>query len=154
MLGYPCNQFGMQEPYATPEELMNGIRWVRPGGNFDPQLDYFFEKSEVNGENELPIYTYMKGACGPTFSQFSKSHRLFYEPMRVGDIAWNFEKFLIDREGRPYARYHPHLVDPEHKDMLADIRAVLNPPTMTQEREPKSRFSQFTDNVRNLFNKR
>lgn len=129
-MGYPCNQFGKQEPYGTPQELFDGIRHVRPGGGFEPRLKYFFEKTDVNGENEIPIYTYMKKACGPTFTKFSKSDRLFYEPMRLGDIAWNFEKFLIDRDGHPYARYHPKLVDPEHPELVADIEHVLSKPSM------------------------
>jgi len=129
ILGYPCNQFGKQEPYGTPEELMNGIRHVRPGNGFEPQLDYIFEKTDVNGENEIPIYSFMKDSCGPTFTQFSRSDRLFYEPMKIGDIAWNFEKFLIDRDGRPYARYHPHVTDPSDVEMNNDIKAVLSSPS-------------------------
>jgi len=127
ILGYPCNQFGKQEPYATAEELFNGIRHVRPGGGFEPALDYMFEKVEVNGENEIPIYTFLKNACGPTFTQFSRSTSLFYEPLRVGDIAWNFEKFLIDRDGRPHTRWHPHVTSAE--EMAEDVQAVMNRPS-------------------------
>jgi len=130
-LGYPCNQFGKQEPYATPDELFNGIKYVRPGGGFEPAIDYMFEKVEVNGENEIPIYTFLKGACGPTFTQFSKSNNLFYEPLRVGDIAWNFEKFLIDKDGRPVARYHPHVVDPD--EMFSDIDQTMAKPSQFDE---------------------
>jgi len=100
---------------------------VRPGGGFVPAIDYMFEKVEINGENEIPLYTFLKGACGPTFTQFSKSHNLFYEPMRVGDIAWNFEKFLIDKDGRPHARYHPHVVEPN--EMFDDIALVMSKPS-------------------------
>jgi len=82
-----------------------------------------FEKVEINGENEIPLYTFLKGACGPTFTQFSRSEKLFYEPLRVGDIAWNFEKFLIDRDGRPHTRWHPHVVDP--LEMGEDIAGVM-----------------------------
>lgn len=91
-----------------------------------------FEKSEVNGENEIPIYTFLKATCGPTFTQFSKSTALFYEPLRTGDIAWNFEKFLIDRDGHPVRRYHPHLVNPEDIDLVSDIEFVLAKPSSVQ----------------------
>lgn len=104
---------------------MNGIRHVRPGGNFEPQLT-MFEKVDVNGENEIPIYTFLKGTCGPTFTQFSKTKNLFYEPLRIGDIGWNFEKFLISRAGVPEVRYHPHVVEPA--DMAGDIRRLLDEP--------------------------
>jgi len=127
ILGYPCNQFGKQEPYATAEELFNGIRHVRPGGGFEPKLDYMFEKVDVNGENEIPIYTFLKNACGPTFTQFSRSTSLFYEPLRLGDIAWNFEKFLIDRDGRPHTRWHPRVTNA--LDMAEDVETVMNRPS-------------------------
>jgi len=130
ILGYPCNQFGKQEPAATPDEIMNGIRHVRPGGGFEPQLT-MFEKVDVNGENEIPIYTFLKGTCGPTFTQFSKTPNLFYEPLRIGDIAWNFEKFLIGRDGLPKVRYHPHVVKPE--EMAGDIRKLLDEPSPFSE---------------------
>jgi len=115
---------------------MNGLRWVRPGDGYEPMLDYMFERVEVNGENEIPLYTFLKGACGPTFSQFSRSDRLFYEPLRTGDIAWNFEKFLVDRTGRPVQRYHPHVVDPDHVEMVADIEAVLAAKPPAPEMQP------------------
>ena len=49
-----------QEPADTVEDLINGIRWVRPGGDFIPKLTHIFEKIDVNGANEAPIYTYFK----------------------------------------------------------------------------------------------
>ncbi|MBD5075277.1 hypothetical protein GUF45_27395, partial [Xanthomonas citri pv. citri] len=70
ILAFPCNQFGKQEPGATPEEILNGIRYVRPGGDFVPAVDQFFEKSEVNGATEIPLYTYFKATCGMTADQF------------------------------------------------------------------------------------
>lgn len=106
---------------------------MRPGGGFEPALDYMFEKVEINGENEIPLYTFLKGACGPTFTQFSRSEKLFYEPLRVGDIAWNFEKFLIDRDGRPHTRWHPHVVDP--LEMGEDIAGVMTKASVYDERQ-------------------
>jgi len=126
VLAYPNNQFGMQEPFNPnkPEELYNGIRYVRPGDNFEPKVDYFFEKCDVNGRNQLPIYSFLKTYCGPTFTQFADTSKLFYEPLRLGDIAWNFEKFLIDRNGRPYTRYHPHMKNTTR--LAKDIERVLS----------------------------
>jgi len=102
-----------------------------------------FEKVEVNGENEIPLYTFLKKSCGPTFTQFSRSTSLFYEPLRVGDIAWNFEKFLIDRDGLPHTRWHPHVTS--ELDMAADVQAVMSRPSqfdaseeVMQEREQRS----------------
>jgi glutathione peroxidase len=121
ILGYPCNQFGLQEPGSGYEEIMNGVRYVRPGGNFIPKLDRVFEKVDVNGANEIPFYTYLKATCGPTFTQFEGG--LYYEPLRVGDLNWNFEKFLIGRDGKPYTRYHPSVVNTD--GLSPDIDALL-----------------------------
>lgn len=52
--------FLQQEPGATPEEIVNGIRYVRPGGGFQHKLTELFEKIDVNGANEDPFYTYLK----------------------------------------------------------------------------------------------
>jgi len=121
ILGFPCNQFGLQEPGATAEELMNGPRHVRPGGGFEPKMTVF-EKTQVNGKNESPIYTFLKGACEYSDTDFSSG--LYYEPLRVGDIHWNFEKFLINKQGKPVMRYHPSVTDPDA--LKDDINALLN----------------------------
>lgn len=121
ILGFPCNQFGLQEPGETPEEIMNGITHVRPGNGFVPKMT-FFQKTKVNGAEEDPIFTFLKSSCSYTDSTFESS--LFYEPLRVDDIRWNFEKFLVGRDGKPYARYHPNVVEPE--ELLGDIKALLN----------------------------
>lgn len=101
---------------------------MRPGGGFEPAIDYMFEKVEINGQNEIPLYTFLKEACGPTFTQFSESKNLFYEPLRVGDIAWNFEKFLIDRDGRPQTRWHPRVIDAQ--EMASDVSEVMSRPSV------------------------
>jgi len=123
ILGFPCNEFELQEPGITADEIFNGIRYVRPGGNFTALVDQFFQKTEVNGDNENPFYTYLKATCGRTFDEFYPSDQLYYEPKRVGDINWNFEKFLIGRDGYPYTRYHPAVVDTE--TLIPDIDFLL-----------------------------
>jgi len=125
ILGYPCNQFGKQEPGETADEIMNGIRYVRPGGGFTPMLTEIFEKVDVNGADEIPIYTYLKDTCSLTFTEFSTN--LFYDPKRVGDIYDNFEKFLIGRDGKPYTRYHPSAIDAV--DLQPDIDLLLAQPS-------------------------
>ena len=58
VLAIPTNNFGLQEPGAN-EDLLNGIRWVRPGGDFVPDFR-LAGKTEANGANENPVYTYLK----------------------------------------------------------------------------------------------
>jgi len=115
----------MQEPGANGTEILNGIRHVRPGSNFEPKITQFFKKVDINGVYGIDLYRYLKESCEPTFSKFSLTHRLFYEPLQIGDIAWNFEKFLIGRDGKPMYRYHPHLTDPEDIEMNQDLAGAL-----------------------------
>ncbi|MCL4147230.1 UNVERIFIED_CONTAM: hypothetical protein GTU68_064062 [Idotea baltica] len=104
ILAFPCNIFGLLEPGSGYDEIMNGITYVRPGGGFIPNIT-LFEKIEVNGDNEHPLYTWLKSYC--SYCDTTYKTDLFYTPQRIGDIYWNFEKFLIGRDGKPYTRYHP-----------------------------------------------
>merc|ERR1719244_2571954 len=97
ILGFPCNQFGLQEPgtdLGSDNEVMHGYRYVRPGGDFEPKMN-MFKKVKVNGDGESEIYTFLKGACPYTDEEFLSG--LNYSPLRVGDIHWIFEKFLVGR---------------------------------------------------------
>lgn len=50
---------------------------------------------------------HQQASCPPTRELFAKRESLFYDPLRNSDIRWNFEKFLIDRRGKPVKRYDP-----------------------------------------------
>lgn len=82
----PCNQFGGQEP-GSASEIEAFVNGKCPGGGLK-----VLEKVDVNGPNTAPLFSWLKGA---------KSRPL------ANDIAWNFEKFLIDRDGKPVERYLP-----------------------------------------------
>jgi len=82
-----------------------------------------FAKTEVNGVNENPIFTFLKSRCPSPDLKFKKINRLFYEPLHADDIRWNFEKFLVDWAGRPIARYS-ETVDP--LDMIPHIDYLLD----------------------------
>jgi len=109
ILDFPCNQFGQQAP-GTGEEIKEACRL-----NF--LVEYpIFEKIDVNGENEDPLYTYLKSE--KTFEGFDEDHELAAVIADVvskidsdyennSDIKWNFTKFLVDREGNVVKRYEP-----------------------------------------------
>lgn len=101
ILGFPCNQFHHQEP-GDAAEIQSFCR-AHYGVTFP-----LFAKIEVNGPNANPLYQFLKKA----------------EPDPDGklDIGWNFTKFLIDRKGRPLARFVSK-VTPEEID--ADIARAL-----------------------------
>lgn len=84
ILGFPCNQFGKQEP-GTPAEIQNFCK-VNFGVTFP-----LFEKIDVNGEHTHPLYVYLKKQA-PGF-------------LSTEAIKWNFTKFLIDRKGNVITRY-------------------------------------------------
>lgn len=81
VLGFPCNQFGGQEP-GQAEEIAEFCE-INFGVSFP-----LFERIDVNGPDESPLYTWLKA-----------SH--------PGDVEWNFGKFLIGRDGQVAARFTP-----------------------------------------------
>ncbi len=101
VLGFPCNQFGAQEPGAEAE--IGAFCQKNYGVTFP-----IFAKIDVNGEHAHPLYKYLKDA----------------KPGLLGTeaIKWNFTKFLIGRDGEPVARYAPQ-TKPE--ELEAPIRKLL-----------------------------
>jgi len=135
VLGFPCNQFAYQEPAANATELYNGMAWVRPGMQKGYNYVPFFpltKKLDVNGKDQEPIFKYLKYACPPPREEFSETSKLFYEPLHGTDIRWNFEKFLITKDGRPFRRYTSATLPAK---MENDIRHLLGeidiPPTQS-----------------------
>jgi len=96
------------EPGANASEIYATLKYIRPGGGFVPNFD-MFAKSDVNGENENPIYTFLKSRCDPPRKDFSPAKNYLYDPLHGDDIRWNFEKFLIDHQGNPVRRYDESL---------------------------------------------
>lgn len=123
ILGIPCNQFGLQEPGSNATEIYNGLRFVRPGHGFVPNFQ-LFQKIDVNGEKEHPLYTFLKSVCVSTRDGFGDLQELYWSPLKNWDVRWNFEKFLIDPWGKPYMRYDPS-AEPISK-ITSDIEAFTH----------------------------
>ena len=87
VLGFPCNQFGSQEPGSAVDI---GVFCEKNYGVSFPM----FAKIEVNGENAHPLYRFLK-----------KEKPGLLGPLGGGAIKWNFTKFLVNREGQVVARY-------------------------------------------------
>ncbi|KAL4676728.1 hypothetical protein H8959_010873 [Pygathrix nigripes] len=121
VLAFPCNQFGKQEP-GTNSEILLGLKYVRPGSGFVPNFQ-LFEKGDVNGENEQKVFTFLKNSCPPTSDLLGLSSQLFWEPMKVHDIHWNFEKFLVGPDGVPVMRwFHRAPVSTVKSDILEYLK--------------------------------
>ena len=101
VLGFPCNQFGAQEP-GNAEEIANFCKLT-----YDVSFP-LMGKIDVNGPNAAPIYKHLKSEA----------------PGLLGSegIKWNFTKFLVDRSGKVVKRYAPQ-TKPE--DIESDVEALL-----------------------------
>lgn len=108
VIDIPCNQFAGQAPES--DEEIHEFCQLHYNTQF-PQM----KKSDVNGENELPIYTFLKSQKG--FEGFGKGPKaLAMSAMlkkidknykNTSDIKWNFTKFLVNRSGEVVARFEP-----------------------------------------------
>jgi glutathione peroxidase len=93
ILGFPCNQFGNQEP-GSEKSIAEGCL-LNYGVSFP-----MFSKIDVNGKNAHPVFKYLKNELGGIFGS---------------SIKWNFTKFLVDANGKPIKRFSP-ITKPEEID--------------------------------------
>ena len=100
ILGFPCNQFGSQEPGSADEIAA----FVADKGVTFPIMS----KVNVNGPDAIPLYHFLKGKLGGLFGSY---------------IKWNFTKFLCDRSGIPIKRYGPTT---SPSSMENDVVALLD----------------------------
>jgi glutathione peroxidase len=101
VVGFPCNQFGAQEPGSAAE--IQSFCSLTYGVSFPLSA-----KIDVNGAQRNPLYDWLTAA----------------ENGFPGDIGWNFEKFLIDRDGRVASRY-PSGTKPTDPTFLQDLADIL-----------------------------
>jgi glutathione peroxidase len=106
VLGFPCNQFGGQEP-GTAEEIQTFCSTTY-GVSFP-----LYEKLDVNGENRHPLYNELTSVPDATGE--------------AGDITWNFEKFLVSRDGDVVARFRPRTT-PDDPAVLQALELELASP--------------------------
>ncbi|XP_078618909.1 glutathione peroxidase-like [Branchiostoma floridae x Branchiostoma japonicum] len=119
ILGFPTNNFGLFEP-GKNEEILNGIRYVRPGNNYVPNFT-MFQKGDCNGENEQSLFTYLKSCCPHTYWLLGDPERLYWTPIKVSDVRWSFEKFLVDPEGRGVKRVRPDVTPKDLEPVIDDF---------------------------------
>ncbi|XP_077015573.1 epididymal secretory glutathione peroxidase-like [Tamandua tetradactyla] len=116
VLGFPCNQFGKQEP-GENSEILSGLKHVRPGNGYVPSFQ-LFEKGDVNGEKEQKVFTFLKHSCPHPSEVLGSPTSISWEPLKVHDIRWNFEKFLVGPDGVPVLRWH-------HRAPVSTVRLDL-----------------------------
>ena len=122
IIDIPCNQFGNQAP-GTDDEIHEFCA-LKYNTSFDQ-----FAKADVNGENELPLYTYLKEQIKEDKIDGMKNkiamkavEKISKATKKDGDIKWNFTKFLVDKDGKVIGRYSPTF---KPENMEKDIKKVI-----------------------------
>ncbi len=106
ILGFPANNFGKQEP-GTDKEIS-----VFCQENYGVEFD-MFSKISVKGDDQHPLYAFLTSKeTNPEFA---------------GDIRWNFDKFLVSRQGVVIARFSPR-TKPDSKEVVEAIKAAMKQP--------------------------
>ncbi|MBD2540331.1 glutathione peroxidase [Coleofasciculus sp. FACHB-SPT36] len=100
VLGFPCNDFGAQEP-GSNEEIVNFCT-TNYGVSFE-----MFDKVHAKGQEQHPLYARLTSAVQPT-----------------GNVSWNFEKFLVSKQGEVVARFNSS-VKPDSPELIAAIEREL-----------------------------
>ena len=122
ILDFPCKQFGSQAPGSDDE--IHQFCQFKYNTSFDQ-----FSKIDVNGDNEISLYTYIKNEAKEDIIEGMKNKlamkaidKISTTCKKTGDIKWNFTKFLVDREGNIVARYSPTF---KPEDMEEKIKELL-----------------------------
>ncbi|MBR0471150.1 MAG: glutathione peroxidase [Methanosphaera sp.] len=121
ILDFPCNQFGNQAP-GSGEEIKEACR-------LKFLVEYpIFDKIDVNGDNEDPLYAYLKQEqpfteiTGKGATKLKLALKVMNRNAKKDDIKWNFTKFLVDREGNVVQRFEP---TEDLKDVEARVKELL-----------------------------
>ena len=104
ILGFPCNQFGSQEPGSAAE--IKSFCTKNYGVTFD-----MFAKVDVNGDKAAPLFKHLTA--------------LETKPKGAGKVSWNFEKFVIGRDGNVVGRFAPTIA-PDSEELVKTIEELLS----------------------------
>ena len=122
VLDFPCNQFGHQAP-GDDNEIHEFCT-----GKYKTKFDQF-AKIDVNGENEIPLYTLLKKEQPKETPKGMKNKMAMKAVAKIsstckkeGDIVWNFTKFLVSKDGKVVKRFDPTF---KPEDMEEDIKGLL-----------------------------
>jgi glutathione peroxidase len=121
ILDFPCNQFGNQAPGSDDE--IHEFCSLKYNTSFDQ-----FTKIEVNGDNESPLYTFLKEKIADDVIDGMKNkmsmkaiEKISKTAINKNDIKWNFTKFLVDREGNVVGRYSPTYKPQDMEEKIKEL---------------------------------
>ncbi len=121
VLDFPCNQFGNKAPGS--DDAIHEFCALKYNTSFDQ-----FAKIDVNGKDELPLYTFLKDAIAEDIIDGIKNKMAMKAIEKISktakdkkDIKWNFTKFLVDREGNVVARYSPTFKPEDMEEKIKEL---------------------------------
>ena len=121
ILDFPCNQFGNQASGSDVE--IHEFCALKYNTSFDQ-----FTKIEVNGDNESPLYTFLKSEIADDVIEGMKNkmsmkaiEKISKTAINKNDIKWNFTKFLVDREGNVVGRYSPTYKPQDMEEKIKEL---------------------------------
>ena len=121
ILDFPCNQFGNQAPGSDDE--IHEFCALKYNTSFDQ-----FTKIEVNGDNESPLYTFLKSEIADDAIEGMKNkmsmkaiEKISKTAINKNDIKWNFTKFLVNREGNVVGRYSPTYKPQDMEEKIKEL---------------------------------
>ena len=114
VIAFPCNQFGKQEPANEP--AISAFCQKKFGIKFD-----MFAKVDVKGDKQVEL--------------FKRLTQCELKPAGKGDIRWNFEKFLIGKDGKPVARFRSN-VAPDSEKLVSKVKEALG---IEEEKKPEAK---------------
>ena len=121
ILDFPCNQFGNQAP-GTDDEIHEFCTF-----KYNTSFDQF-QKIEVNGENESPLFTLLKNEIDEDIISGVKNKMAMKAVEKMSktykekkDIKWNFTKFIVDKNGNVVGRYSPTYKPEDMEDKIKEI---------------------------------
>jgi len=147
ILGFPCNNFGFQENMGNGD-ILNILKYVRPGNGFVPVFQ-MFQKIDVNGANTDPLFKWLRDKLpqaidNPYGVVVPLQKFMLWEPATRTDIDWNFNKFLVGRNGVPIKRWSSIVATTDSR-VTSDIEKALDNRTQEIEVLPDyAHASEFT----------
>jgi len=130
-VGVPSPQFGLQE-IAKENEIVNCLKYVRPGNGYEGPNFPLTKKTNVNGIDADPLYVWLKAKAPENPGEIkanmwldnTTAMGLHVVPVVGSDVAWNFVKFLVGRDGKTVKRFGNKRL-PFDEELVAAIETAL-----------------------------
>lgn len=108
------------------DEILLSLEHVRPGNGFKPKFQ-LLQKVDINGKDAHPLFSFLReklpSPSDDATSFIADPKFIIWSPVCRNDVAWNFEKFLIGRDGVPFRRYSRKFLT---RDLEGDIKRLLS----------------------------